>query len=301
MKLSVNILLGSLNICLLVLLSCKPNNESSLEVLDPKVSTTNTTKFDKVVFSVIGDVPYTAGQRDGLMAMIQTHNAKAKSEFVVHVGDIKAGKDPCDESVYKDVSGLLTEFTTPTFMLLGDNEYNDCKDPNAALLLWNQYFLNFHKKWAFEQEVIYQSDRLENFGWVQDKIIFMGLNLVGSTIHDQDEWDKRLADNADFLEQLVNDNKDSAKALVVFGHANMVNGKPAYFKTFTDVFRSVAKDFQKPIVYIQGDGHRWIQDRPYDEQNILRVQIEGSVSAVQVTVDPNLEQPFSFEREFLDQ
>ncbi len=308
MKLPIRILSVFLSFVLVVALSCNSKNDDTpkpdpdmTDTIEPIDTTGNAVKLDTVVFSVIGDVPYNSDQRDGLIAMIQTHNTRANSAFVVHVGDIKPGADPCDEAVFQDVSGILREFTAPTFMILGDNEYNDCNDPAAALQLWNQYFLNLHQNWSFDHEITYQENRSENFSWVQDKVMFLGLNLVGSDVHDQAEWDIRLTDNAEFLQEIVTAHKDSSKALVVFGHANMVELGPDKFKPFTDVLRSVAADFNKPVLYMQGDGHFWFMNRPYDgEQNILRVQIEGGATAVQVTVDPNKEQPFSFDRDFLD-
>ncbi len=307
MNITMRFLHISLSFILVLVLSCNSKNddvpkdgEDPTDTIEPKDTTPPTNSLDTVIFTVIGDVPYNSDQRDGLISMIQAHNTKAKSEFVVHVGDIKPGADPCDEPVYQDVNGILKEFTTPTFMLLGDNEYNDCDNPQAALQLWNQYFLNFHQNWAFEHTITYQEDRQENFTWVQDNVIFMGLNLVGSDVHDQAEWDTRLADNGNFLQEVVAAHKDDSKALVIFGHANMVELGPDKFKPFTDVLRSVANDFDKPILYMQGDGHFWFMNRPYEEMNLLRVQIEGGANAVQVVVNPNKEQPFSFDRNFLD-
>jgi len=305
MKFTVRILSVLLIFSLVLAFSCNSKNDPPIDVVDPNDTITpidsSLIKLDTVVFSVIGDVPYNAEQRDGLIAMIQTHNQKAQSEFVVHVGDIKAGADPCDEAVFEDVSDILKEFSTPTFMLLGDNEYNDCSDPIAALQLWNQYFLNFHQNWTVDQTISYQENRSENFAWVQDKVMFLGLNLVGSNVHDEDEWDTRLTDNGNFLRDFVTTHRDSSEALVIFGHANMFDLGPDKFQTFTNVMKSVAEGFEKPVLYMQGDGHFWFLNKPYPEQqNITRVQIEGGATAVQVTVNPNLEQPFIFDRNFLN-
>lgn len=306
MKFLVRVFLVLTCFSLIVAFSCNSKNDPPIDMQDPndtikpKDSTPTPVQFDTVVFSVIGDVPYNTEQRDGLISMIEAHNTKAKSEFVVHVGDIKPGADPCDQAVFQDVSTILKEFSTPTFMLLGDNEYNDCDDPVSALQLWNQYFLNFHQNWTFDQNLTYQENRSENFAWVQDKVMFMGLNLVGSDVHDEDEWNTRLTDNGNFLSEFVTANGSDSEALVIFGHANMVELGPDKFKTFTDVLKSVAKSFNKPILYMQGDGHFWFMNRPYNEMNILRVQIEGGANAVQVTVNLNLEQPFIFDRNFLD-
>lgn len=304
MKFPIRVLLvfSSLALILIFSFGCRKTPPTVLNENTDTIQPIDTTTaiLDSVIFSVIGDVPYNAEQRDGLISLIQTHNTKAKSEFVVHVGDIKPGADPCDEAVFQDVSGILKEFSAPTFMLLGDNEYNDCDDPISALQLWNQYFLNFHQNWTFDQTITYQDNRAENFAWTQDKVMFVGLNLVGSDVHNQDEWDTRLTDNGNFLRDFVSIHRDNSEALVIFGHANMVELGPDKFKPFTDVLRSVAEEFNKPMLYMQGDGHFWFMNRPYEEMNLLRVQIEGGANAVQVTVNPNMEQPFIFDRNFLD-
>ncbi|MGB7394965.1 MAG: metallophosphoesterase [Pricia sp.] len=251
-------------------------------------------------FTVIGDVPYDDAQRSSLIALIDAHNARAKSEFVVHVGDIKPGADACDESVYEDVHGILRNFETPTFIVLGDNEYNDCDRPEEALVLWNQYFLHFNENWDFPQEVEYQDKRPENFAWVQKDVLFLGLNLVGSSVHDEAEWKQRLTDDADWVEEKFSEHGENIEATVLFGHANMTEAGPEKFVLFTDRFRAAAKTLGKPVLYMQGDGHFWFRNRPWPEQNILRVQIEGGGEAVQVIVNPDLEEPFDFNREFLE-
>ncbi len=277
-----------------------PDDNNNGTKVDSMVTVDSTDTHTPTLFTVIGDVPYNDDQREGLIAIIDAHNTRATSEFVVHVGDIKPGADPCDEGVYEDISGLLKNFNTPTFMVLGDNEYNDCDNPEAALVLWNEYFLHFNDNWEFSHTVEYQEERPENFAWVENSVLFVGLNLVGSSVHDQAEWDKRLADDADWVEEQFELQKNDIETAVLFGHANMTEVGPEKFTSFTDRFRASAKAFGKPVLYMQGDGHFWFENRPWPEKNILRVQIEGGANAVQVTVDPNLEDPFVFDRMFLD-
>ena len=282
---------------LLLIVCCSGNSKPKS---DDSTDDIPITELDSVIFTVIGDVPYNEEERTGLIKLIETHNAKANSEFVVHVGDIKPSVLPCDESIYEDVSTILKDFEAPTFIVLGDNEYNDCDDPDQGLALWNKYFLHLNENWSFQHTVEYQEERLENFAWVEKKVLFIGLNIVGSSVHDEEEWEQRLTDDANWVRDQVDAHKNDIEALVVFGHANMIEAGPAKFSTFTDSFRATATDFNKPILYVQGDGHIWFQNRPYDEKNILRVQVDSGPKAVKITVDPNLEQPFIFDREFLD-
>jgi len=277
----------------------QPDDNGGGGQVDSTATVDPTRTGDVTLFTVIGDVPYNEEQKEGLIALIDTHNTKAKSEFIVHVGDIKPGADACDETVFEEVNGLLRKFETPTFIVLGDNEFNDCDDPEAALALWNTYFLGFHENWDFSHAIEYQEERPENFAWVENDVLFLGLNLVGSSVHDQAEWSERLTDDADWVVQQFELQKENIEAAVLFGHANMTEVGPEKFELFTDRFRAAAIVLDKPILYVQGDGHFWFENKPWPEQNILRVQIEGGANAVQVTVDPNLENPFAFDREFL--
>ncbi len=265
-----------------------------------KSETSDDKPSDPIVFTVIGDVPYGNEQRDGFVNLIAKHNAQNASEFVVHVGDIKAGKDPCNESVYQDVSALLKQLTVPTFVVLGDNEYNDCDNPNQALGFWNTYFLHLNENWTFSHQVNYQSERTENFSWIQNNVLFIGLNIVGSSVHDENEWKTRLTDDGNWVQQLLTTHKDNVKATIIFAHANMTENGTERFKPFTDVFRAAAVSFDKPVLYLQGDGHLWIKNKPWQEQNITRVQISGGVDALKVTVSADLENPFAFDTTFLD-
>lgn len=247
-----------------------------------------------IQFTVIGDTPYGASQRSALIEKIAIHDSISTSSFVVHVGDIKSGQDPCDEDKYVDVSTMLGEFDTPTFILLGDNEFNDCDNPNEGRSFWDKHFLNFHEQWAFDESVIKQAEREENWAWFQDDVLMIGLNLVGSIVHDQVEWDSRMADNVTWLRQQYESHSSGSGAIVVFGHANMVDFGAGKFETFTDELIDVANAFGKPMVYIQGDGHSWIDDTPWSAPNLRRIQIVGGKEFLDVKVDLSLAQPFLF-------
>lgn len=253
-----------------------------------------------VAFTVIGDVPYSDVQRTRLIDLINTHNKRDPSHFVVHIGDIKLGAVPCKETVYKDVDSILTLFKVPTFIVLGDNEYNDCGDPEQGLEYWKKYFLHFNERWIFEPTVTYQTERNENFSWVMDKVLFIGINLVGGNLHDPAEWNTRLKDNGNWVKKQMEEQKKNVSAAVIFAHANIVELNPGKFNIFTDVFRASSKNFDKPVLYVHGDGHLWFQNKPWAENNISRLQIDGGATAVMITVDTEQEQPFIFDKQFLD-
>jgi len=306
--------------CMVVIVSCSgtPEETKSIDMDDSDVANgmdstdgggnvidstevdAPTGSYSPVLFSVIGDVPYDEAELAELGNVIQNHNQEADSEFVIHLGDIKPGSAPCGKEVYEEVSALLESFETPVFIVLGDNEYNDCEVPEEALGLWNSYFLHFNENWEFPHPIEYQQERAENFTWVQNGVRFVGLNLVGSSVHDRAEWDGRMEDNAAWAETLLSNDGDSVDAAVFFWHANVTEVGPEKFKAFTDRFRAAAKTFGKPVLYLQGDGHLWFKNRPWPERNILRVQVDAGTEVLQVSVDANLAEPFTFERGFLD-
>lgn len=257
---------------------------------------TNKKAKGQVVFSAIGDVPYTDEEEIKLREQIVSHNDSSISDFVIHLGDIKTGAQECNEERYVNVSTLLKDFKINTFIIPGDNEYNDCEDPANGWFLWRSYFYRFHEFWNNKMELEYQEDRGENFSFFINDILFIGLNIVGGKIHDQEEWNLRLTQNGDWYQRLVTKHGSFAKAIVVFGHANIVDFDPEKYDLFTNKFREVSAKYNKPVLYLHGDGHTWIKNRPWDEKNILRVQVDEGGQILQVQVDPNEEEPFLFNR-----
>ncbi len=53
-----------------------------------------------------------------------------------------------------------------------------------------------------------------------------------------------------------------------------------------------------PMLYLHGDGHVWIHDRPFAAKNILRVQVDSREKAppVKVIVSDSATAPFTFDR-----
>jgi len=84
---------------------------------------------------VIGDVPYTNQQAKDLKRQIM--ELPKDCEFLVHVGDLRyAGTNrPCRRNDYSSVASTLQLSHAPVFVLLGDNDYNDCPNPDEGLAL----------------------------------------------------------------------------------------------------------------------------------------------------------------------
>ena len=243
-----------------------------------------------LVFSVIGDIPYSVAQAELFSEHIQAHNDVSNALFMVHLGDIMFVKD-CSESFYLKAANILHELTIQTFVIVGDNEWNDCADPDEAWMFWTTHISRFDEYQSSNRNVLRQSERDENFAWTEEAVLFIGLNLVGGRTHDSKEWETRLNHDADWVEDHFSSAQDSVYAAIVFGHARPTTPQQ---ETFFTRFREAVKEFGRPVLYIHGDGHTWIHDHPWPE-NITRVEVEAG-APVQVTVSSELGPVFAFNR-----
>ncbi|MCH8839938.1 MAG: cadherin-like domain-containing protein [Planctomycetes bacterium] len=223
-------------------------------------------------------------------------NVASSDEFFVHVGDIKLGSDPCIESVYTNASSSLQTSSIPVFIVPGDNEWNDCSDPNQAWIYWDTHLMRLDENWSHSFNVLHQSVREENFAFVHSGVLFIGINLVGGSVHDSSEWVQRMTDDADWVNQNFNNFGSQVTSAVVFGHA-FPDPTGGDRQQFGQDFVTSAQNFVKPILYIHGDIHNWQLDNPYnDAPNVTRVILEKGVPSVRVTVTHDPANPFAFDQ-----
>jgi len=243
-----------------------------------------------LIFSVMGDVPRSASEDTLLQRQIEAHNKYSPSEFMLHVGDIKSGGAPCDEEVYQRVSGFLKQLKVPTFIVPGDNEWNDCPDPAAAWTLWTKYLMTINENWPYDPKIERQKDASENIAWVSKNVLMIGINLVGGRIHDQSEWDRMMSKAAEWIEYQLKNKSESVKASVIFTQAN----PKKKHQPFMDKFLQSVKTFQKPVLFLHGDGHRWLYDNPWQLPNLVRVQVDQGRIALPLEVTVNVESDSTF-------
>ena len=246
------------------------------------------------VFSVTGDVPYTAAESTAFDGYIAQLNQLSTSRALLHVGDIKSGASACVESVYATVAAQLLTVAMPVVIVPGDNEWNDCTDPAQAWTYWLAYLGEFEKHWASAPALDRQAARHENVAWTERGVAMVGVNLVGGRVQDAAEWATRLADDAAWVDERLSGAAPDVYAAVVFAQALPTSAHQVFFGGL----RASSARFARPVLYVHGDGHAWIEDRPWPEQNILRVQIEmgGKAPPLEVTVSPTVAGAFSLNR-----
>ncbi|MEZ5300058.1 MAG: hypothetical protein R3F11_05235 [Verrucomicrobiales bacterium] len=164
-----------------------------------------------VVFSAMGCGPYTPPDWEPVRGFVAKLSAEKKSEFLVHLGDIIGGKVSSVTGVDRAYCAKIRELLTagsdlPTFIVPGDNEWNDAKDPDAAWMAWKAELGDLDQRTKCPWPVQRQTGRDENFAFTRSGIAFVGINLVGGRVHDKEEWKLRHADDAAWIkERLASD------------------------------------------------------------------------------------------------
>ncbi len=146
-------------------------------------------------FALFGDTPYSSSERERLPGMIEAM-ARDGNEFAVHDGDIKDGISSCHDALYDDILGIFQASKIPLIYLPGDNEWTDCGrilagfyDPMERLQHLRKVFFSDSqtlgkKRFILERQgdVDQQfSEYRENVRWRRGRVLFVGLNVPGSS------------------------------------------------------------------------------------------------------------------------
>lgn len=252
----------------------------------------------------MGCGPYTPLAEEAMARFLELEGESSSSAFIVHCGDIVTGKiKTWPESQYARVAGILKDgVRIPTFIVPGDNEWNDQIDTKTSWDNWTKHFLKMNEQWPMPtgaSEFVRQEKRSENFAFTLDKVLFIGINKVGGLVHDPAEWDTRLRDNADWLREQFTQHGDTTHSAVIFAQAQAGGAG-----------KSVAKDLEEigtaygnPILYLHADGHKWLVEPGIWGANVLRVQMDltnEEFPPLQVTVTGDPKKPFEFNRRLDD-
>jgi len=251
---------------------------------------------EPVTFYVTSDVPYNNAEENVLSRDLS--RLPDDAEFVVHLGDIGvAATTSCAESMYEDASYILKSSSrAPVFVLPGNQDWNECPNPDAAFDNWMQYFHRFEDNFSHRFAVTRQLGREENFSFLHNGVLFVGLNLVDGTVPDQTEWNVRHQECVQWAEQALNDfGPDEYRAVVLLGHA-----RPTAL--LGDFFWPIINDINeinKPVLYVHGNAMQgWTVYKPFSDASRLKaVELEkgGKSPPVKIRVGMGAD-PFNFDR-----
>ncbi|GJM63099.1 metallophosphoesterase [Persicobacter diffluens] len=256
-------------------------------------------------FAVMGDCPYDEpGKRlayNRMKAHLLENNQKSQADFLIHVGDIKRGAYPCDTAYFEDAIGLLADSKISPYMIIGDNEWNDCEDQDAALSLWHHTFDSLNGAFVKKFQARTQATVPTNMAFLHGEVLFMSVHQVSGKMRSAEEWRARAERNAQWIKENFEQFGSQAKAAIIFAHASPDQrieevGEEALWLPL----RKEVEAFGKPVMYLQGDTHRHAVKHPYGGlDNFYRLVIDEDLLAeqvIQVAVRENTSMPFDIKR-----
>jgi hypothetical protein len=242
-------------------------------------------------FVLIGDTPYTT--LDELSAARVIQEASPGASFMIHVGDIKNGREPCTDELLTRRIKFLDASPIPLIYLPGDNEWIDCRftdeapfDPNNRLQFVRKLAFNDSKSLGVKKiETQFQMAFPEHRQWNHGGVQFISLNVAGSYngvgILPQTAIDTRMQAVKTWLELGVRQAiQTKQRGLVVALHANIginrsgfsnLRGKGATaFGDFRQFLLEQFKRWDKPCLLLHGDSHVFANDKPSEALPLLQ-------------------------------
>ena len=259
-------------------------------------------------FAVIGDTPYGAAKLAEFPSLVATMNSDPAVDFVVHVGDIKAGKNaPCTNEYFATVRSLFDTFSDPFVYTPGDNEWTDCHQagknnglytPTERLAKVRSLFFPVPGRTLGVNAMPVRSqvnDRansayVENVQFERGRVTFATLNIPGSN-NDGVSWGTPLpADagaypsqaaeqvararaNAAWLARTFAEaREEKASAVVLIFQADMWDTTEptlAGYDALVAQIGRLAAAFGKPVLLLEGDSHVFTVDNPYSAASPL--------------------------------
>lgn len=282
-------------------------------------------KFEFIAF---GDMPYRLPDDYARFENLIKQVNHEKPAFSVHLGDFKSGSTLCSDEYFNKIYNYFESFSRPLIYTPGDNEWTDCNreaagkyDPLEGLSLLRKMF--FKEPKSLGQKKIPLSTQgsnpqftryVENVAWEHGGIQFATIHLVGSSNNfkgtDNTEFLERENANLAWLDEIFQRANDK-RGLVFFTQADMFFGGKIVpvFKGICDKLSELSRIYGKPVLWVNGDSHRFIVDKPLlnpDKRttilNFTRLQVFGDadMASVRVSVDPKSKELFTIRQMLMD-
>ena len=268
----------------------------------------NTGSSATYTVAVLGDVPYTAAQLGVMPALVALINDDPKVDLVVHVGDIKMGRDaPCTDEYFGVIRSIFDEFKDPLVYTPGDNEWTDCHvarfnnglyTPTERLQAVRTLFFPVPGQTlgGRSKQLLTQADdpanavHIENVMWMESQVVFAAVHVVGSN-NNLAPWGTPLPANAgDYPSQaaeyaaraqanaawiakaFATATEHDAAGVVLIMQADMWAigmGPLDGTDALVQQIGTLAAAFGKPVLILAGDSHVYRVDQPFSPTSPL--------------------------------
>jgi len=205
-----------------------------------------------VSFYLLSNTPFTRDDETTLKKQLKSLG-EDKGSFLVHLGDVGlASNKQCVESVYDVSATLLSDSPLPVFILPGNNDWNDCPDPYSAWQTWRRTFQRFDQQFGYSYPNVYrQIGRDENFSFLYNGVLFIGIHLVDGYIQNEREWSTRHLQNVEWTEEnLYKYVQDEYRAVVLMGHSPPKSKVGDYFWPIIDDWKQLQSKGRQSIPFL---------------------------------------------------
>lgn len=263
--------------------------------------TTNTDA--DVTFYVTSDTLHSSSDQDVLRRQLSSLDAygKTAASFLIHLGGVLSlSQTNCSSQFFTEAAALLKESPLPVFVIPGDNDWAICPDPTAALDTWRSSFVNFETKNVYKTGLLpayksSQAARPENFSFLLNGILFIGLDLISDQIPST-----LTLGNIQWIEMNLSPavySRAEYRAVIILGHAPISSTNGPFFYSILDTLAGLSK----PLLYIHAnDGSgEWKSYVPFPElPKFQAVMLQNGWSArpVKVTASRGTDNIFNFFR-----
>ena len=257
---------------------------------------------EKVQFYVTNDVPHNTADEVKLTRDLANLHGR-NGDFLIHLGDVvgDASVTMCTMGGYQDAANLLKQSPIPVFIIPGDNDWNNCPDPNNALNHWmdelNRFEDYFDKADNTNFPIVRrQLARSENFSFLHKGVLFMAFHLVDGKVQNESEWSLRIAEDVAWMDQELNEfGVDEYRAIVILAHA----APTPKIGDFVWPLKKNMMKLKKPVLYLHandgGEGMLEYTPFPEDLPFLTAVRMEKGYKAppTQVSIEAG-PKPFVF-------
>ena len=290
--------------------------------LAPAAASADDRSANRTTLAVIGDVPYGESQEATFGQLVDAINADPKVRRVVHVGDTKNGSTPCTDERLTAILAAFQSFEDSVVYTPGDNEWTDCHRPLAGgynplerlAALRSRYFAQPGSTLGRQPgRVDAQPQLVENVRWVQSRVVFATLHVVGSN-NGLALWtgepavaDEQAAEVAARIDAAVAwidtafdvAERDGMEGLVLMMQADTFPTGTGH-EAIVERIAARSTDFGGPVLLVQGDSHQYLVDHPTGmPSSLTRIVVHGETlpfEYLRLTIDPRDPALFTWDR-----
>ncbi len=269
----------------------------------------------KIEFALVGDNPYFEANEPRYLAMIDAINARSGLAWVIHLGDIKGGSQPCSDEFLRNRYDLNRRFDLPFILTPGDNDWFDChREPAGSRdrlerlgFLRQLFYANAGQtlgpdpfRGVSQSTMPEFSDYVENLYWRRNDVLFATVHLVGLIPGEGgiDIHNRMMEAALAWIDEVFRvANEENARGVFLATQVDPYPATidPALLKIFCSTcpyvrpgyelldqaLKKHVREFGRPVVLATGDTHIFRVDKPlYDGkgrviENFTRVETFG--------------------------